>query len=177
MSNKSSFREPFVKQHWKRAKTLLKSERQHIYHISWPLWRQLSFKKCLLEICKMLRLFVNTLTTDDNYSLLNRDNLTQPIQTQLPQKQNIFLKFSHHFWNIVSIWNIFKKKMTFFGDAFPKYLTPKNKLDQCLITPVSGATSKSNIVNWLKHCRNLNDRTVAIFIDHCGGNWLLKSLC
>ena len=110
MSNKSSFREPFVKQHWKGAKTLLKSERQHIYHIYWSPRRQLSFEKSLLEICKMLRLFVKTLTTDDKYSLLNRDNLTQPIQTQLSQKQNIFLMFSHHFWNIVSIWNIFEKE-------------------------------------------------------------------
>ena len=32
-------------------------------------------------------MFVNTLTADDMYSLLNRDNLTQPIRTQLFQKQ------------------------------------------------------------------------------------------
>ena len=28
---------------------------------------------------------VNTFTVDDKYSVLNRDNLTQPIQTQLSQ--------------------------------------------------------------------------------------------
>ena len=93
MSNKSRFRWPFKKQYGKRAKTLLKSERQHLYHIYWSLWKQLSFKKCLLEICKILRLFVNTLTVDDKYSLLNRDNLTQPIQTQLSQKQKTFSEF------------------------------------------------------------------------------------
>ena len=32
-------------------------------------------------------MFVNTLTTDGMYSLLNRDNLTQPIRTPLSQKQ------------------------------------------------------------------------------------------
>ena len=30
------------------------------------------------------------MTADDKYSLLNRDNLTQPIPTQLSQKQNAF---------------------------------------------------------------------------------------
>ena len=97
ISNRSRFRWPFKKQYGKRAKTLLKSERQHLYHIYWSLWKQLSFKKCPLEICKLLRLFVNTLTADDKYSLLNRDNLTQPIQTQLSQKKKLFLNFSLEF--------------------------------------------------------------------------------
>ena len=42
---------------------------------------------------KILRLFVNTLTDDDKYSLLYRDNLTQPIQILLSQKQNTFSAF------------------------------------------------------------------------------------
>ena len=42
MSNKSRFREPFEKQHGKQAKRLLKSERQHLYHIYWSLRRQFS---------------------------------------------------------------------------------------------------------------------------------------
>ena len=32
-------------------------------------------------------MFVNTLTADDKYSLLNRENLTQPIRAPLSQKQ------------------------------------------------------------------------------------------
>ena len=43
-------------------------------------------------------MFVNTLTADGKYSLLNRVNLTQPIRTQLSQKHTafpeIFLAFS-----------------------------------------------------------------------------------
>ena len=35
----------------------------------------------------------NTLIVDDKDYLLNRDNLTQPIQMQLYQKQKIFFKF------------------------------------------------------------------------------------
>ena len=42
-------------------------------------------------------MFVNTLTADDQYSLLNRDNLTQPLGTQVFQKEKdfsqIFLAF------------------------------------------------------------------------------------
>ena len=33
------------------------------------------------------------MTADGKYSLLNRDNLTQPIPTQLSQKQKAFFKF------------------------------------------------------------------------------------
>ena len=49
-----------------------------------------SFRMSLLVICKILGLFVNTLTTDGKYSLFNRDNLKQPIQMQLSNKQKRF---------------------------------------------------------------------------------------
>ena len=39
----------------------------------------------------MLGLFVNTLTANDKYSLLKRDNLLQHLQMQLSQKQKTFL--------------------------------------------------------------------------------------
>ena len=38
-------------------------------------------------------MFVNTLTADDKYFLLNRDNLTQQNRTQLSQKQKAFSQF------------------------------------------------------------------------------------
>ena len=41
----------------------------------------------MLVLSKMLRVFVDTLTADDKYFPLNRDNLTQPIQILLSQKQ------------------------------------------------------------------------------------------
>ena len=44
----------------------------------------------MLVLCKILRLFGNTLTDDDKYSLLYRDNLMQPIQILLSQKQKTF---------------------------------------------------------------------------------------
>ena len=81
----------------------MKSEQKHHYHIYWSVWKQLSFKKSLLRICKILSLFVNTLTADDKYSLLNRENLTQPIQMELSQKQKPFPQFFSRI--LKSSWN------------------------------------------------------------------------
>ena len=89
-SKKCRFTEPFNKQYGKGAKTLLKSERRPLYHIYWSLQRQLGLKKSLLVIWKILRLFVNTFNADGKYSVLNRDNLTEPIQMQLWKKQKTF---------------------------------------------------------------------------------------
>ena len=44
----------------------------------------------MLVLRKILRLFVETLTDDDKHSLLYRDNLMQPIQILLSQKQKTF---------------------------------------------------------------------------------------
>ena len=44
-------------------------------------------------IHKILGLFVNTLTVDDKHYMLNRDNLTQPIQIQLSEKQKTLSEF------------------------------------------------------------------------------------
>ena len=97
MPKKTSFRACFEKQHGKCAQTLLKLEGQFINHIHWSLCTQLSYKKSLLVICKIWRLFPNTLSADGNYSILDRDNLTQRIQMLLSQKQRTFSQFSSSF--------------------------------------------------------------------------------
>ena len=48
-------------------------------------------------IHKILGVFVNTLTVDDKHYLLNRDNLTQPNQIQLSQKEKAFSQFFFEF--------------------------------------------------------------------------------
>ena len=90
MCKKFPSRLPFQKEHGKRVSALLKSERQHLYHIYRSMGRQFNCKKSLLEICKILRLFVNTCSAVDKYSLPNKEHLTQPIQVQLSQKQKTF---------------------------------------------------------------------------------------
>ena len=44
-------------------------------------------------IHEILRLFFNILTVNDKHYLLNRDNLSQPIQIQLSGKQKTFPEF------------------------------------------------------------------------------------
>ena len=105
MLQTSCFRRPFEKEHGKRSQTLLKPAGQHLYHLYWSLWRKLNRKKFLVVTCKIFGLFLNTLTSDDKYSLLNSDNLTQPIQMQLSKKQKTFSEFFFQF--LKSIW-IFK---------------------------------------------------------------------
>ena len=90
---KSSLNWSFGKQPGKRAQTLLKFAWQHHEHIYWLIWRQLTRKKSLLVTCKISRLFPNALSAADKYSLLNRDNLTQPSQMQLSRKQKTFSEF------------------------------------------------------------------------------------
>ena len=59
---------------------------------------------------QMVGLLVNTLPADKEYPVLNRDNLTIPIQKQLSQKQKTFSEFFSAF--LKSRWNFehFKKK-------------------------------------------------------------------
>ena len=52
----------------------------------------MSAKISLLAIGKSVYLFVNTLTADDKYSLLNREKLTDQIQMKLSQKPKTFYR-------------------------------------------------------------------------------------
>ena len=93
MSKKSHLRGCFDKQYGLRAKTLLKSESQHLFRIHWSLVRKLSSRKSLLLTCQILGPPVNTLAADERYPVLNRDDLSVGIQIQLSQKQKTFSQF------------------------------------------------------------------------------------
>ena len=107
MSKKSRYRRPFVKYHGRRAETVLKSELQHLYHIYWSLWRKISWKKSLSVIWKILGLFVNPLTADDKFSLLNSANLLQHSSDAIILEKNLFLTFFLNFRNLHLILSIF----------------------------------------------------------------------
>ena len=64
----------------------------------------------MLVLCKMLRLFGNTLTADDKYFLLIRANLTQPIQIVLSQKQRTLSQFFFAFLKSILNFEHFQKK-------------------------------------------------------------------
>ena len=61
-------------------------------------------------ICKISRLFLNTLSVDSKYSLLNRDNLMQPIQMQVSPKQETFSEFFSAFLKSKLNFEDFQKK-------------------------------------------------------------------
>ena len=77
-------------------------------------------------ICKILGLFVDILTADDKYSLLNRENLLQHFQMQLSWKQKtvfqVFLAFSKFRFNL----EYFSKKITLMAHVFLNLGTRKN---------------------------------------------------
>ena len=123
---KSRFRASVEKKHAKCAQTLFKFEGHLLYHIYWWLGRQFFYKKYLLVRCKISKLFPNTLGADGKYSLIDRDNLSQRIQTNYVKNKKLFLNFFFRFWNLVTIWNVFKKKVTLIADVFPKLRTTKN---------------------------------------------------
>ena len=89
-------------------------------------------------ICKILGLFVNTLTGNVKYSLLNIDNLTQPIQMQLTKKKETLVQY---------------------------YVLRKAWLCKCLKVLFSEDLLTSSMLNGAKHCLNLHSSTFNIFTD------------
>ena len=66
------------------------------------------------------------MTADDKYTLLNTDNLTQPIQMELSGKQETFPDFVPTVVKCSSKFEHFgKKKMNLIGYTFPKLWTAK----------------------------------------------------
>ena len=80
----------------------------------------------MLVLCKISGLFLNTLTDDDKYSLLYGDNLTQPIQILLSQKQKTLSQFGSAFLKSTLTFGHFQKKINLIADVFPKLPSPKN---------------------------------------------------
>ena len=79
----------------------------------------------MLVLCKILGLFVNTLSEDDKYCLLYNDNLLQPIQILLSQKQKTFSEFFSGFLKSTLNSEHFEKKINLIADIFPKLPSTK----------------------------------------------------
>ena len=79
----------------------------------------------MLVLCKILGLFVNTLSEDDKYCLLYNDNLLQPIQILLSQKQMTFSEFFSGFLKSTLNFEHFEKKINLIADIFPKLPSTK----------------------------------------------------
>ena len=139
------------------------------------MWGHWSWKKFLLVICKVLRMFVNIWTADDKRFLLKRDKLRQKIQMQVSEKQKTFSEFFSSILKSRFNFKHFEKKMSVIAELFPKLRTRKRWLKKCLKSPASEDHSTSNMVRGTKHFWNLNHTTFTIFINHCSDNWAGKS--
>ena len=120
MVKQPRFTAPFYVQDVKGSRTIVKSPSEYFYQIVFLVWGKLTWKSPLLLIFKLLRLFVKTLTADDNYTLWNIWNLQELYQMQLSKKLKRFFLFFAYFWNLHQIFNILKTKMTFIAYVFPK---------------------------------------------------------
>ena len=85
----------------------------------------IELEKSVLVTLKVLRLFVNTLTADDKYSILSGDYSIQTIQMHLPQKQNLFSRFFSAFFKSTLNFGNFQKKLTLIAYVFPIFPPPK----------------------------------------------------
>ena len=79
----------------------------------------------MLVLCKILGLFVNTFSEADKYCLFYRDNLTQPIQILLSQKQKSFSQFFSAFLKSTLNFEHFQTKIKLIADVFPKLPSAK----------------------------------------------------
>ena len=75
---------------------------------------------CLLVICEILGLFVNTLNAGDKYSLRYRENLLQPIAIIFSKKNNFLSKFVAKFLQPEGNFEHFQRKITFIVYVYPK---------------------------------------------------------
>ena len=134
MFKKSRVRGSFDKWHGEQSETLLKSERRHLYHIYWSLGGQLSWKRSLLMICKIIGLFVNCrlLTL---YWLLMRSILFLKEEICCHIFRCIYLRNEKDFPNFLLIFRnldwilkIFKEKDILLTHVFLKLRTPENVL-------------------------------------------------
>ena len=64
----------------------------------------------MLVLCKILGLFLKTLTDAEKYSLLYRDNFKQPIHILLTQKQKTSSQFCSVFLKSTLTFENFQKK-------------------------------------------------------------------
>ena len=125
MSIKSGFGGQFENKHTKTVQRMLKSAPRYLYNICWSMWILFSWKKCVLVLCKILGLFLNTLTDDEKYCLLYRKNWMQPIQILLSQKKKTFSHFFSPFLKSTLNFQQSQTKMTLLADVFPKLPSPK----------------------------------------------------
>ena len=99
---------------------MLETARLAFLNIFSALFENLDSEKSLLVTPKILVLSLYTLTADDKYSLCNKDNLQQPIQMELSNKQNFFSQLSAASVKFTFQFHHFEEKMSLMALLFRK---------------------------------------------------------
>ena len=86
----------------------------------------IELQKSPLDTLKFFSRFLYTLTADDKYSLISRDNWMETIQMHLSQTQNVFSQFFSAIFESALNFEHFQKKMTLRGYVFLNLPTTKD---------------------------------------------------
>ena len=129
----------------------------------------------LLLRCTILGLLVNTLTANENYLVLRRNNLKIPIHMQLSQKLKTFSQFFSAFLKSRLNFKYFESNDDRHRFCISEITDSENVLISILKSLVSEALSRSNFVNVNKHYWNLHHSRFIILIGHWKQNCVRKS--
>ena len=110
LPEKRPLRTRFDSQHVKASQILSNSPRERFFHVFSSFSGKLILKISLLELGKMLGVFLNTLTVDGRYPVQDCENLQLQIQMQLPAKRKTFSRFFVRFLESTSSFKHFQKR-------------------------------------------------------------------
>ena len=88
----------------------------------------IELQKSLLDTWIFFRRFLNTLTADDKYSLISRENWMQTIMMHLCQEPKFFSEVFSAFFESALNFEHFQKKMTLIAYVFRNLPTTKDVL-------------------------------------------------
>ena len=108
--------------HIKGSQTQFESSWQQFFNIFSALLENLGSKKSLLVLSKILVLFVHRLTVDDKYPLCNKQNLQQPIQTELCNIEKLLSQLSPTSVKFIFNFQYFEKKDKPYGACFSEII-------------------------------------------------------
>ena len=120
----------------------------------------MSWKKSVLVIYLILRLFANTLTADDKYSRCNMQNFQQQFQTSLSIKEETFSGLFIAFLKCASNVEHFEKK-----EEYPRIVNSEiYEFERGVPKQINGFASEHhsviNVLTSSKHCSNQHSTTI-----------------
>ena len=176
MYNRDYFWKPFGSERVSESQKALKSAKKYFYPTFWSFWAKLNLKKLFLIRSEILRLLVNTLTANYEYSRSNRGNLPLPVQIKLSKKP---WAFSFIFFPLLEYklnsQCSEKKKWVSSVKYFWTYWLRKMCLFKCIKAIVSENHLAVNVLTSPRNSWNLQKSTFILLFYQSETNWVSKS--